>query len=49
MDFKTEKKHVEDLIEKAATAKQGDEAMRFSQAACNSANAMCALNIAMRQ
>jgi len=36
-------KHVESLIEKAAKADDYDAAMKFSQAACNAANAMCAL------
>jgi len=37
---------VETLIEKAAKAEKSDDAMRFSQAACNAANAMCALKAA---
>jgi len=36
-------KHVEALIKKAAEVASADEAMKFSQAACNAANAMCAL------
>ena len=36
-------KHVETLIKKAAEAEKADDAMKFSQAACNAANAMCAL------
>lgn len=36
-------KHVETLIKLAAEAKSADEAMKFSQAANNAANAMCAL------
>lgn len=35
--------HVEALITKAATTDKADEALKFSQAACNAANAMCAL------
>lgn len=35
--------HVETLIKKAADAKSADDAMKFSQAACNAANALCAL------
>ncbi len=31
------------LIDKAAKADKADDAMKFSQAACNAANAMCAL------
>lgn len=34
---------VELLIEKAANAPKSEDAMRFSQAACNAANAMCGL------
>lgn len=36
-------KHVESMIEKAAKADKSDDALKFSQAACNAANAMCAL------
>ena len=36
-------KHVESLIEKAAKVASADEAMKFSQAACNAAKAMCEL------
>jgi hypothetical protein len=32
--------HVKTLIEKASTARTGDEAVRYSQAACNAANAL---------
>ena len=39
-DMKT---HVEAMIKKAAEADKSEDAMRFSQAACNAANAMCAL------
>lgn len=39
---------VETLIEKAAKAEDSREAMNFSQAACNAANAMCALRTAKR-
>lgn len=38
---------VEALIDKAAKAEKSDDALRFSQAACNAANAMCALKIAL--
>lgn len=34
------------LIEKAAKAEKSDDALRFSQAACNVANALCALKAA---
>ena len=36
-------KQIESLVKKAAEAKSADDAMRFSQAACNAANAMRAL------
>jgi hypothetical protein len=36
-------KEVEELIDKAAKADKSDDALRFSQAACNAANAMCAV------
>ncbi len=36
-------KYVESLIKKAAEAPKADDAMKFSQAACNAANTMCAL------
>lgn len=36
-------KHVEVLIKKAAEAEKSEDAMRLSQAACNAANAMCAV------
>lgn len=36
-------KHVETLVKKASEAPSADEAMKFSQAACNAANAICAL------
>ena len=34
---------VENLILNAAKADKSDDALKFSQAACNAANAMCAL------
>lgn len=37
---------VEDMIAKAAKAEKSEDALRFSQAALNAANAMCALNTA---
>lgn len=40
------KNEVEILLEKAAKAPDSGDAMRFSQAACNAANAMCALKAA---
>ena len=42
-------KDVEALIAKAAVADKSEDAMRFSQAACNAANAMCALKAALDQ
>lgn len=38
--------YVEELITKAAKAEKSDDALKFSQAACNAANAMCALGSA---
>ena len=38
-----QKKHIDALIAKAAEAKDSGDAMRFSQAACNAANALCAV------
>ena len=36
-------KHVEAMITKARKAEKSDDALKFSQAACNAANALCAL------
>lgn len=36
-------KQVEALIVKAGKAEKSDDAMKFSQAACNAANALCSL------
>lgn len=44
MDDKS--KQVEALIDKAAKADKSEDALRFSQAACNAANAMCAVKVA---
>lgn len=44
MTTKTEQ--IESLIDKAATAEKSEDALRFSQAACNAANAMCAVKTA---
>ena len=44
MNTDTNIKHVESMIAKAGKAEKSDEAMRFSQAACNAANAICALS-----
>jgi hypothetical protein len=35
-------KEIEALIDKAAKSEDSGDALRFSQAACNAANAMCA-------
>lgn len=42
-------KAVEQLVSRAEQAKTADDALKFSQAACNSANAMAALAAAKRQ
>lgn len=34
---------VESLIDKAASAEKSEDALRFSQAACNVSNAMCGI------
>ena len=39
-------KQVEILIDKAVNAEKSEDAIRFSQAACNAANAMCAVKTA---
>lgn len=36
-------KEIEELIDKAAKSDRADDALKFSQAACNAANAMCAV------
>lgn len=41
-------KHVDAMIKRAAEEKDANEAMKFTQAALNAANAMCALNTAKR-
>lgn len=48
-DTKTSEGHVEALIKKAAESPMSDDAQRFAQAACNAANAMCALGAARSQ
>lgn len=41
---------VEAMVEKAGTAEKSDDALKFSQAACNAANAMAQLrNVELRQ
>jgi len=42
-------KEVAALIDKAAKADDSADALRFSQAACNAANAMCAVKTADKQ
>ena len=42
-------KEVETLIDKAAEAEKADDALKFSQAATNAANAMCAVRAATRK
>ena len=37
-------KQIEGLVSKAAKVEKSEDAMRFSQAACNSANAMAVLD-----
>lgn len=44
MTIETEKSPVEQLIEKAAKAADSGDAMRFSQAACNAANALACVS-----
>lgn len=46
MSEKKEVACVESLIKKAAEAEKSDDALKFSQAAANAANAMCALKSA---
>ncbi len=41
-----QRNHVEALIKKAGEADKADDALKFSQAATNAANAMCALKTA---
>lgn len=43
------KSNVEALLKKAAEAARSEDAMRFSQAASNAANAMCALKAAEKK
>lgn len=43
-------KQIEALVLKAAEAEKSDDALKFSQAACNAANAMCAVqSVEMRK
>jgi hypothetical protein len=38
-------KHVETLLQKAASAADSNEAQRFAQAALNAAHALCSLKV----
>lgn len=40
----TNENHVEGMIAKAAQAEKSEDAMKFSQAACNAANALATLD-----
>jgi len=40
----TDKQHIDALVKKASEAPDSQDAMRFSQAACNVANALCAIS-----
>lgn len=42
-------KEVESLVKKAEQAEKSEDAMRFSQAACNAANAMACVANTIRQ
>ena len=39
------KKQIEDMIKKASETDKADDAMKFSQAALNAANALCSLAV----
>ncbi len=43
-DLTEMRKNVKDLVAKAAGATESGDAMRFSQAACNSANALAVVD-----
>ena len=43
----TKQAEIELLIGKAAKAEKSDDALRFSQAACNAANAVCAFKTSL--
>ena len=49
MTTNAKKTEVELLIERAAKADKSEDAMRFSQAACDAANAMCSLKVAQKK
>ena len=44
MELEPMEKEIKSLIQKAASAEKSEDAMRFSQAACNASNALLALN-----
>ncbi len=46
---KAKRSVIEKLIDKAAEAERSDDALKFSQAACNAANAMCSLKSVERE
>lgn len=43
METKTKRQEIESLISKAANSDRSEDALKWSQAACNAANALCAL------
>lgn len=47
--MKNQVKEVKDLIKKASEAHSAGDALHYSQAACNAANALCALKTADSQ
>ena len=47
MDMAKQAERVGRLIEKAQLAEKSEDALKFSQAACNAANAMCAVGAAL--
>lgn len=48
MSDEAKRDHVETLLAKAVEAKDSGDAMRFAQAACNAANALCAVKTAAK-
>lgn len=45
----SKRKQIESLIDKAEKAHDAGDALKWSQAACNAANALCALKAAERE
>lgn len=43
------RKQIETLVSKASQADKADDAMKFSQAALNAANALCSLFVAEKE